>query len=219
LLIASLPTKQLIRLAGSSDFTQLCKDCIATLIKRGQDDGIKLVISYWQQRRITDEEAIALFGKNPESSFTFMDALPAGQRPTLLTQLLAEQYPVETLHIKPGMFIKTPAGWGKITTISDEHWKPIPLCTVEAPKIKLQLVLHPNSRPEPVSVDMSKGQLQFPPGGSYRCDLCGECISSNENFISHNHTQAVHSGMKPQYSKLPSIIPFKRILEFSTDMK
>ncbi len=219
LLIASLPTKQLIRLAGSSDFTQLCKDCIATLIKRGQDDGIKLVISYWQQRRITDEEAIALFGKNPESSFTFMDALPAGQRPTLLIQLLAEQYPVETLHIKPGMFIKTPAGWGKITTISDEHWKPIPLCTVEAPKIKLQLVLHPNSRPEPVTVDMSKGQLQFPPGGSYRCDICGECISSNENFISHNHTQAVHSGMKPQYSKLPSIIPFKRILEFSTDMK
>ena len=99
--------------------------------------------SSWSSRignnKNNSEEAIALFGKNPESSFTFMDALPAGQRPTLLTQLLAEQYPVETLHIKPGMFIKTPAGWGKITTISDEHWKPIPLCTVEAPKIKLQL--------------------------------------------------------------------------------
>jgi hypothetical protein len=220
LLIASLPHKQLIRLVRTSDIsTQLGKDCIATLIKRGHNIGIELVISNWQQRKITDEEAIALFGRNPESSFTFMDALPENQRPALLRQFLAEQYPVETFHIRPGMFIKTPAGWGRITSISDEQWKPIPLSSVEAPGIKLQLILHPKNRPEPVTVDMSKGQLQFPPGCSYRCDLCGDCISSNENFISSNHTQTIHSGMKPSYSKLPSTIPFTRILEFSTEMK
>ena len=220
LLIASLPATQLLRIAASSDFSsQLCKDCLMTLIKRGQDDGIKLVISCWQQRKITDEDAIAFFGLNPESAFFFMDSQPPLQKPAFLMRLLAEQYPVETLHIKPGMFIKTPAGWGKITTISDEHWKPMQLCSVETRDIKLQLILHPNNQPEPVTVDMSKGQLQFPPGGSYRCDICGECISSNENFIIHNHTQAVHSGMKPRYSKLPSTIQYNRILEFSTDMK
>ncbi len=220
LLIASLPAKQLLRIAASSDFSsQLCKDCLMTLIKRGQDDGIKLVISCWQQRKITDEDAIAFFGLNPESAFFFMDSQPPLQKRAFLMRLLAEQYPVETLHIKPGMFIKTPAGWGKITTISDEHWKPMQLCSVETRDIKLQLILHPNNQPEPVTVDMSKGQLQFPPGGSYRCDICGECISSNENFIIHNHTQAVHSGMKPRYSKLPSTIQYNRILEFSTDMK
>ncbi len=220
LLIASLPTKQLIRMIGSADFSsQLLKDCVTTLIKRGQEDGIKLVISFVQQGKITNEEAVALLGANPEEAFSLMDALPHVHKPALLIELLTEQYPVETLHIKPGMFIKTPAGWGRIVSISDEHWKPMSLCSVEAPGIKLQLVLHPNIRPEPVTVDMSKGQMQFPSGGAYRCEICGECISSNENFISHNHTQAVHSGKKPGYSKLPSTIPFNRILEFSTDMK
>jgi len=220
LLIASLPTKQLIRFAEVSDLSsQLCKDYFATLIKRGQDDGIKLVISYWQQGKIADEEAIALLGLNPEASFSYMDALSSAQKSTYLLQLLAGQYPVETMHIKPGMFIKTPAGWGKIISISDEHWKSLPLCSVETPKIKIQLILHPDIRPEPATADMGKGLLVFPSDRSYRCELCGVFISVNERLIAEKHTQEAHPGKKPQYSKIPFAIPYKRILEFSKDME
>ncbi len=220
LLIASLPTKQLIRIVETTDFSsQFCKDCLATLIKRGQGDGIKLVISCWQQRKITEEEAITFLGFNPEGSFSFMDSLPPVQKPAFLLQLLAERYPIETLHIKPGMFIKTPAGWGKITKIFDGHWKSLPLCSLEVPNIKIRLILHSNICPEPVTIDLSKGQLIFPSARTYRCDICDECISANELFISHRHTQEAHPGKNPSYSKTPSTIPFKRIIEFSKDLK
>ena len=220
LFIASLPNKQLVRLAKTHDISnKLGKDCVAFLIKRGLDVGMELVVSSWQQRRISDETALALFGINPETSFAFLDSLPLSQKPTILIESLKDKYPVETLHIKPGMFVKTPAGWGKVNAICDKHWKEMHLCSIEMPDIILQLTLHSKKHPEPATIDMNLGRLILPADCSYRCDICGECISSSENFISQIHTKTVHTGMKPRYSKLPSTLPFTRILEISTDIK
>lgn len=220
LFIASLSNNQLIRLALNHDASMnTVFACIATLIKRGVDDGMKYSFSFWRQQKINDNNILKLWGLNPHMAYNYLNELPSSEKPIQFLYSLADKYPVETFHIKPGMFIKTPAGWGKITHIQDSLGKTLNITSVESPNLKIKLTLHPNINPETAIADLNQGKIIFPTNQTYRCDLCRSCISANVQYISETHTKIEHPGKKSALSKQPSSIPFQRILEFSTELK
>lgn len=94
LFISSLSDKQLLKilLNGDAHFEELSKKC---LIKRGNKEILKQIISSWEKQIINDETAINLFSINPEDSFYFMDTLPQTKKPERLLRKLADHFPIE----------------------------------------------------------------------------------------------------------------------------
>ncbi len=221
LLLASLSANQLFRLAEASDTKpNVVQACWIVLIKRGEEDSIKKILSFMHQGKLSNEQALDLFGCNPEFAYGYLAELPVLQKSEMLIRTLALRYPVETMHIKPGMFISTPAGWAKITSIRNARGDSLDLSPVDGPDLTIQLVLHPTDRPEPLNLLLGRGVCQFP--GSphvYKCLLCESFITSNLNIMVNKHTKVEHPGQKATYTQIHPEIPLRKILEFTTTLK
>jgi len=163
LLLASLSNKQLINLAEASETKySVAQACWAILIKRGEDDSVKKILSQLHYGKISNEQALNLLGSNPEFAYSYLNELPLTQRPIELINTLVARYPVETMHIKPGMFIHTPAGWGEIISIRDARNTLLDASPVDVSNITIQLILHPTDHPEPLIVNLLRGVCSFP---------------------------------------------------------
>ena len=73
-------------------------------------------------------------------------------------------------------------------------------------------------RPKMVTMNINKRLLMFHSDYSYQCDVCKQCISTDENFISGFHTHTVHPG-NLRYSKIDEEIHFDNIFEISDKLE
>jgi hypothetical protein len=216
LLIASLPNKHLLGLATADESSKaVMRACLGILIRRGQHDAINFMLKCLENNHLSEEDGLALMGKNPEFAYSHLERLPANKRWEMLLYALISEYPEETGHIKPGMHIKTPAGLANIVSIQDYQGKTIKITQVDAPNLKLELILHPETHPEPAHADMSHGRLIFPKAETvYRCNVCTNVISADLSFITGWHTKRDHPGNLPSPIKQAPSVPFQRIEEF-----
>lgn len=221
LLLASLSTNQLFRLAEAGDTKpNVVQACWIVLVRRGEEDSIKKILSLMHHGKLSTEQTLGLLGCNPEFAYGYLAELPVLQKPEMLIRTLALRYPVETMHIKPGMFINTPAGWGKITSIRNARSDSVDLSPVDASDLIIKLILHPTDRPEPLIIQLGRGVCLFPGFPHvYKCLLCDSFITSNLYFISEKHTKREHPGQKAAYSQIAPEVPFRKILEFTTTLK
>ncbi len=216
LLIASLPNKHLLGLATAEASSKaVMRACLGILIQREQEVAINFLLKCLENNHLSEEDGLALMGKNPEFAYSHLERLPTNKRWEMLLYALISEYPEETGHIKPGMHIKTPAGLANIISIQDYEGKIVKITPVDAPNLKLELTLHPETHPESAHADMAHGRLIFPRADAvYRCNVCQNIISADLGFITGWHTKRDHPGSLPVPVKQAPSVPFQRIEEF-----
>ncbi|MEI7847414.1 MAG: hypothetical protein WCK35_16560 [Chloroflexota bacterium] len=218
-MMARLSNQRLIALTEVEENVTTKKSYIARLIQNSDPHGIQMVMHLFQKELLLDHEVFELLSENPKFSHDFLNNAPRIQPHLAQVTGLAEKYPIETGHIKAGMYILTPVGWGKIKSIEDMNQNKLVVAHESDQGIHLILSLNPDEHP--VQAKLNLGQKTLTLLGSQSFVQCTKCniVSINADFITKKHNRKAHFGIGASMRTIAPQIPMRGELKFTTSLE
>jgi hypothetical protein len=195
-LLSALSNKKILNLAKVDKDPQAIKKYLGILIKREDVHGLEFVMDLFQQGRLLGHEVTELLGENPRFSLSALPNAPQTHAYTIQLSELIRRYPIEAGHIAVGMFIHTPAGWGRIDNIEDASSMGLKVVSKEEKQVKYLVTLYPETEYQIKAIlDISQEKLYLV--NSEKFSQCGICkfISLDQSFILREHTRKEHGGV------------------------
>lgn len=215
-LLGSLSNDKILSLAKAEKDPQTIKKYLGLLARREDIHGLEFIMELFQKSHLLGHEVTDLLGENPKFSTQVLSNAP--QTHAHLIQLLeiTRKYPIETGHVAVGMFIQTPAGWGRIDAIEDSNTTKINIVSKEETKVKYHVTLYPDTDNQIKAIlDIEEEKLYLP--NSERFFQCGICkfISLDQNYILREHTRNKHGGVGASVVPNLSRLNIRGELQFS----
>lgn len=168
------------------------------LVKQGSIEGFEAVITWLERSKITLEEAGNLFSSNLHFvRETLRDVEPTTEM-VELCNALAKRFPLDfgVIFIKPGVWIKSQAGWGKLNQIQDYEGKPIDVIPFDesAEGYRYFVTVRPNEDALEIVIDTFKGKLIFSQLPVHACIRCDEYIAADYSDVTRKHHPHAHPG-------------------------
>jgi len=216
-LLGIVSLEKILNLAKVELNTELIKKHLTILIVKEDKRGVEFVMELFQSGRLLGGEVTDLLGVNPKFSTQVLSALPYTQMYSVQLSELASRFPLETGHVSIGMYVKTPAGWGKIEAMTDENNANLQVALVKDNQVKsYYIALDPSSEyPIKAIIDMENQELRLLKVEQlFKCGYC-EFISLDQSSILRFHTRKAHPGISPSFKTISSHTIIRSELEFS----
>jgi hypothetical protein len=215
-LLWAVSLEKILNLAKAELNTELIKKYLTILIVKEDKRGVEFVMELFQSGRLLGGEVTDLLGVNPKFSTQVLSALPYTQMYSVQLSELASRFPLETGHVSLGMFVKTPAGWGRVEAMTDENNANFQVALVKDNLIKYYYIaLDPSSGyPIKAIIDVEKQELRLLNVEQlFKCGHC-EFISLDQSSILRFHTRNAHPGISPSFKAISSHTTIQSELEF-----
>jgi len=215
-LLSSLSNGKILSLAKAEKDPEAIKKYLGILIKREDIHGLEFIMDLFQMGRLLGDEVTDLLGKNPKFSMQVLPNAPQTHAHSIQVSELIRRYPIETGHVAVGMFVQSPAGWGRIDAIEDSRAMEIRIISKEETQVKFHVTLYPDTEYQIKAIlDIEEEKLYLP--HSEKFFQCGNCkfISLDQNLILREHTRKEHSGMGASIVSNLSRLHIRDELQFS----
>ncbi len=104
--------------------------------------------------------------------------------------------------IRPGMWVRCDAGWGRLERITDGEGQEVAEASPNQRHGRLYLTLRPKRDALPLEIDLEAGRLYFPQNGNlYTCTRCDRFSSSDTRLLTKDHNKAAHNGVGASYRR------------------
>ena len=215
---------------------------LKALLDYGAASGVETVIRWLQTGQLAEDDAIGLL----ESFLRLEYAAQAKERSALLDresqaslnhpavlrvlEQLGRRHPTSLppVLIRPGDWIHTAAGWGRIEQIADANgqvqanFRP----DKEKPKLRVTLRAQVSARAEQIGVNLAEGEIHFIGANElYICSKCRRFVSQRQDNI-HEHNRLTHDpdmgaafsprrngplkfSSSPSYAYIPPVNPWE----------
>jgi hypothetical protein len=175
---------------------------VQQLIRRENELGPRAVLRWVEDAEISDSDAAALLGLNPEFSADVLKADLNNPIVSRLLESLAPQLGDKTPIVQPGTWVRTDAGWGRIDRIEDQDGEPVDQFLSGRTGYRLHVTLRPAVDAEPVVVDLARKLIRFPQADViYTCTKCKGFSTQDCYLIVERHDYVAHGGIGPGYRK------------------
>jgi len=213
-LVNSLSNEKILALTRVNKDPKITKRYLSLLIQRGDRQGMAFVMELFENGRLLGNEVTDLLGENPKFSITALAESPHLHAYSIQTAELSRKYPFETGYVIPGMYVKTPVGWGRIESIVTPSGNELKVVSQEEIQVKFFVSLPADSSHLGAILDVENEKLVIINYETfYQCKYCG-LLSQDSNFIVNRHTYELHAGLSPSFRSLPSSLPFYGDLQF-----
>ncbi|MBN2003263.1 MAG: hypothetical protein JXA21_07900 [Anaerolineae bacterium] len=187
------------------------------LLAYGAESGVRALVRWLQAAQMAEDDAIGLL----ESFFMLEDNTQASERITLLTceirgnldhpavlrmmERLGRRHPklLPAVLIRPGDWIRTLAGWGRIEQIQNAAGEVVPSFRVTTSAVRLLVTLRAENptHSEHVEVDLAEGVINFSTADElYTCSKCHRFTTQYQVNL-HEHNRLTHDpGMGAAFS-------------------
>ena len=215
-LLNALSNEKVASLAKVELDPQAIRKYLGILIQRKYKHGLEYVMELFQNGRLLGHEVTGLLAENPKFSMQILSSAPQTHAHSIQLSELARKYPIETGHVAVGMFIRTPAGWGRIDTIEDLSTIQLRVVSKEEKQVKYHVTLYPDTEFQIKAIlDIEEENFYLP--HSERFFQCGNCkfISLDQNLILREHTRKEHGGVGASVVSNLSRLHIRDELQFS----
>lgn len=215
-LLDTLSNEKIFGLAKAELDTQSIKKYLGILIEREDKHGLEYIMELFQNGRLLGEEVTELLCRNPKFSTRVLSHAPQTHANSIQLSEIALRFSFETGHVSKDMFVKTPAGWGRIYLIVDAAGSEVKIASKDDVHIKYHVVLYENTEHQlKAIIDVKDESFKMLNAGNYF--QCGSCtfISYDQKIIVSQHTKEKHSGISPSFKPVSSRMAVRGELQFS----
>ena len=172
------------------------------LVRRSATEGIEAILEWTSQGSLSDGDAIELCRLNPELAFDFLESKAANPIAHRLLLALSKQELSSLRVVRPGTWIQSSVGWGRIDLI-EESSSGLEVEAFVKSKLdhRLDVTLRPDGDAERVTIDLQSGIITFLQAQTIStCTKCYRFSTAKRNWpvITNQHDRAVHGGIGPR---------------------
>jgi len=193
------------------------------LLRRIHPDEVEVHINLVQEGFLTDEMVLELWDANPDSAIKQLNAMPEQPDRDRLLEKIALQTQ-STWVVRPGIWVRTKAGWGKVTRILVDGATVPYLIRDEQGHLPgnaiLEVELPRKDRIWSLKVDAGAKRVYFEGASKlWVCtkEGCAGFAAVNLSEIENEHNRAAHGGLGPSFKPISSSWRYYKPLQFSWD--
>jgi hypothetical protein len=189
---------------------------VQQLIRRRDALGVDTVVDWVAGATLSDDDAIALFDLNAEFSADHLEKRVENPVALRLLETLARELGDRTPVVRPGVWVRTDAGWGYIDRIEDPAGQQVEQFISGQTVHRLSVTLRPNADAEPIVIDLTRKLISFPESDCiYTCSKCNGFTTQDWSLIVNQHDRVVHGGIGPSYRTERVTVRSLRNLQYS----
>ncbi len=205
-LLSTLPNDKIISLIKVEQVSQTVNKYLGILITREDKRGVELVMDHFQNGLMLGGDVTELLSRNAKFSLQILSDAPQTHAHSIQMSELAQKYPLETGNATVGMFVLTPAGWGKIDTIEYPDGVEHQFISMDHKQVKFHVTLYPGTEHALKAVlDIENEKLQVQNVEKYiQCGNCG-FLSTDQRYIRSLHSREAHGGKSVSINLSPRL--------------
>jgi hypothetical protein len=194
----------------------VCLRAAEDLIRQKDTRGLEVLLTWVEGGMLSDADAIALLKLAPDFSIDYLEARVENPVVLRLLEALAFDLGARAPVVRPGTWIYTDAGWGRIERIETPDGQPVEQFMAQENDYRLYVTLRPSLDAESVLVDLTRNLIDFPEAELiHTCAKCKGFSSQNWNLIVERHDCVAHDGISPSYRDEPITRRSLRHLKYS----
>jgi hypothetical protein len=171
---------------------------VQQLVRRSNALGPATVIQWVRDAHISDADAVAILKLKSQFSADYLDEHTDDPTALRLYETLARDMGERTPIIRPGYWIHTNVGWGRIERIENMSGQPVEQFIRGQDQFQLRVILRPDVDAEPIIIDFVEEQITFPEGQTlYTCTKCNGFTAGSYGLVVNQHNNAAHGGVEP----------------------
>jgi hypothetical protein len=180
------------------------------LIELGIPTGIKSVVTWVDEERISRDEALSLIEQNVTLALHQLSKLSPTPIVDELIGVLESKYmtKIQTMFLRRGNWIRTQAGWGTVERIesqSNPYCKFLSYDALDVYPIRIHVLLHGESASERIIFDTTDRYIEFIDTTEiYVCLKCGRWASSSQELLYYVHDHITHDGILSEFTPIQS---------------
>jgi len=193
------------------------------LLRRIHPDEVEVHINLVQEGFLTDEMVLELWDANPDSAIKQLNAMPEQPVRDRLLEKMAQQTR-STWVVRPGIWVRTKAGWGKVTRILVDDAAVPYLIRGESGHLPgnaiLEVELPRKDRIWSLKVDAGAKRVYFEGADElWVCtkEGCPGFVSVDHTEIINEHNRVAHGGLGPSFKPISPSWRYYKPLQFSWD--
>jgi hypothetical protein len=189
-------------------FPDLENRALQILLSRQSPKAVIFILNKVSEGALSEQDALALLNNEELAEFALQTLRKQSSSP-VRDRIMLELIPLAPTiqFVKPGDWVHTEAGWGKIEKIAfdgqEKRW-----FDPENETPELGVVLRPTGNPIHVSVSLSSKKIVFPEHVAlYQCRKecgCDGFISTWRDDVTYEHNRAAHNGIQPAFRPIDS---------------
>lgn len=166
------------------------------LIAHEDKRSVELIMDRFQKGLMLGDDVTKLLSSNAKFSLQLLSNAPQTHAYTIQISESAQKYPLETGNVAVGMYVLTPAGWGRIDVIEGPGSTKLQLVSKDQKLVKFHVTLYPDTEHALRAIlDMENEKLQVQNAEKYiQCGNCG-FLSTDQRYIRGQHSREAHSGI------------------------
>lgn len=195
-LLELLSDEKILDLAKSEIKLTVIKKYTGILIERGYQPIFEFIMELFKKGKLLNKEVTELLENNTKFSVKILSALQNIDAHTDQLTELTRRHPIEAGNISVGMYVKTPAGWGRIEKIQTPQGGETDLVSLGSKNVKYNITLYEKTiYPINALLDVEAEKLIFP--GNKQYYQCGNCsfVCNNQEYLLRVHTREKHPGI------------------------
>jgi DNA-directed RNA polymerase alpha subunit len=172
------------------------------LIRHTDKQGLEAVLTWVDAGTLSDGDAIALLKATPDFSMAYLEDRTENPVALRLLETLAFELDEQAPVVRPGTWVYTDAGWGRIERIETIDGQPVEEFMAKEDDYRLYVTLRPTLDAEPILVDLARHLITFAAADEiHTCAKCKGFSSQDQNLIVERHDWVVHGGIGPKHLK------------------
>jgi hypothetical protein len=196
----ALPAATFLVLLRAQD-TALSLRAAGELVRRSATEGLEAILQWTSQGSLSDGDAVDLCRLNPGFAFDFLESKAANSTAHRLLLALSKQELGIVRVVRPGTWIQSNVGWGRIDRI-EESSSGLEVEEFIKSKLdhRLEVTLRPEGDAERVTIDLESATITFLQAEAIAtCTKCYRFSTAKGNWglITNQHERAVHGGIGP----------------------
>jgi len=215
ILLSMLSNDKIISLINVEQDSQTVNKYLGILITREEKRGLEFVMDRFQKGLMLGEDVTELLSKNVKFSLQILSNLPQTHAHSVQISELMQKYPLETGNAAVGMFVLTPAGWGRIDTIEGPDGVEHRFISMDQKQVKFHVTLYPGTEHALQAVlDIENEKLQVQNIEKYT--QCGNCgfLSTDQRYIRSQHSREAHDNIHVSINLSPRL-SIRKELQYS----
>jgi len=195
--LLSVPTCQQL-LSVEDDTVRL--HAVQQLIRRQDPQGVSAVVEWVDAATLSDADAVGLLNVNAEFGADCLEEQLGNPTALRLLETLALEMEDRTPVVRPGTWVYTDAGWGRIERMEDPDGQPVEQFITGERDYRLYVTLRPALDAMPIVVDLAKKVIRFTEADCiFTCTKCYGFSTQAPGLILNRHDPVAHEGMGPSY--------------------
>lgn len=172
------------------------------LVRRSATEGIEAILEWISEGYLSDGDGLELCRLNPDFAFDYLEDKAANPIAHRLLLALSKQELGMVRVVRPGTWIRSDVGWGRIDRIEDlSRGMQVEAFLKSKLGHRLEVTLRPEGDAEPAVVDLQGRAITFTQAEAIcTCTKCHRFSASvpNRAVIIYHHNRAIHGGIGPR---------------------